>query len=149
MRQASRAIVVKDNQLLVMQRNKFGHEYCALIGGSIDPGESPEQTLYREVQEETTVSIANHRLVIIEDAGEMYGIQYIYLCDYVGGEPQLALDSPEAEITALGKNLYQPAWLPLDQLETANLLPKELKQAVIDGLKNGFPEQPIKLTIQD
>ena len=40
-----RAIVVKENKLLVMHRNKFGHEYDTLVGGGIDVGETPEQAL--------------------------------------------------------------------------------------------------------
>ena len=79
MRYASRAVVIKDNQLLLMHRNKFGMEYYALVGGGVDPGETPEQALYREVTEEASITIANERLVILEDAGKMYGIQYIYL----------------------------------------------------------------------
>lgn len=147
MRTASRAIVVKDSQLLVMHRNKFGHEYYALVGGGVDFGENAEQALYREVREEASIEIANPRLVIIEDAGSIFGIQYIYLCDYVSGEPQLAADSIEAKITADGKNLYTPMWQPVSELPTLNLLPAELKDALTAGLRDGFPEQPIQLKI--
>ena len=149
MRTTARAIVVKDNQLLVMHRHKFGQEYYALIGGGVDFGETPEQTLYREVAEEASLQISNHRLVIIEDAGAIYGRQYIYLCDYVSGEPQLAADSMEAQITAGGQNLYQPLWLPLDQLPEINLLPKELKAMLLEYLPKGWPAEPLQLSIPD
>lgn len=149
MRQAVRAIVVKDNQLLVMHRNKFGHQYYALVGGAIDIGENQLQTLQRELQEEAGITVSNPRLVIAEDAGNMYGMQYIYLCDYAGGEPTLSPDSTEAKISAAGTNLYTPMWLPLSDLPAANLLPAELKEAVIAGLKNGFPDQPLQITVRD
>lgn len=149
MRQTVRAIVVRDNSLLVMHRNKFGLEYYSLPGGAMDMGEEQLQTLHRELDEETSIQIINPRLVIVEDAGDMYGMQYIYLCDYVSGEPVLRPDSEEAKINALGSNLYTPQWLPLSGLPQANLLPKELKQAVIEGLAKGFPETPLQLKIQD
>ena len=149
MRYASRAVVIKDNQLLLMHRNKFGMEYYALVGGGVDPGETPEQALYREVTEEASITIANERLVILEDAGKMYGIQYIYLCDYVSGEPVLHPASIEQAITADGKNLYTPLWLPLDKLPDVTLLPAELKATILDCLKHGWPTEPIKLTIRD
>ncbi len=148
MRQAVRAIVIKDDHLLVMKRNKFGHEYYSLVGGGIDMGETAEQSLYREVAEETGISIANHRLVIVEDAGSMYGIQHIYQCDYVSGEPALAPDSAEALIQAAGQNLFQPMWLPLADLPTANLLPIELKELLLANLANNFANAPIALTIR-
>ncbi len=147
MRTAVRAIVVKDNHLLVMYRNKFGQEYYALVGGGVDLGESNEQALHRELQEESGITVQNLRLVIVEDAGEMFGVQYIYRCDYVSGEPALSPDSEEAKISALGQNLYQPLWLPIADLSATNLLPAELKLAVINGLKNGFPDTPLSLTI--
>lgn len=149
MRQAVRAIVVKDNQLLVMDRDKFGVKYCSLVGGGVDAGETIEQALLREMFEETGVTISEPRLVIIEDAGQIFGRQYIFLCKYVSGEPALHADSEEAKIHALGENLHQPKWLPLSELPSANLLPKELKQLLIDCLANGFPAEPIQLTIQD
>ncbi|HVX24549.1 MAG TPA: NUDIX domain-containing protein [Candidatus Saccharimonadales bacterium] len=148
MRTAARAIIDKDGQLLVMHRNKFGQEYYALIGGGVDFGEAPEQALLREIHEEASLTIANPRLVIIEDAGPIYGRQYIYTCDYVSGEPQLSPDSDEAKISAAGQNTYEPRWLPVDALATTNLLPVELKEALVDGLANGWPEQPIELTIR-
>lgn len=147
MRQAVRAIVIKDQQLLVMHRNKFGQQFYALVGGGVDYGESPEQALYREVAEETGLQIANPRLVIIEDAGNVFGMQYIYSCDYVAGEPSLAPDSAEAMIHAAGKNLYTPMWLPLVDLPAVSLLPKELQAVLVQHCTTGWPNQPIELLI--
>jgi ADP-ribose pyrophosphatase YjhB (NUDIX family) len=148
MRTTARAIVVNGDKLLVMYRNKFGHEYYSLVGGGVDVGETPEQTLYREVTEETSLAISNHRLVIIENAGSMYGMQYIFLCNYVSGEPVLSEGSMEEKINANGKNLFKPMWLPITDLPNTKLLPSELKQALINGLTNGFPDQPLTLNIE-
>ncbi|HTB48485.1 MAG TPA: NUDIX domain-containing protein [Verrucomicrobiae bacterium] len=149
MRQSVRAIVLKDDALLVMRRDKFGQEFYALVGGGVDVGETLEQALHREIKEETGLTVSNPRLVIIEDAGKFFGMQHIYVCDYVSGEPALAPDSEEAKITALGQNLYQPLWLPLQDLPHTELRPAELKQALLGMLPDKFPEQPLQLTIPD
>ena len=148
MRQAIRAIVVKDGQLLVMHRNKFGNEYYALVGGAIRMGENHQQTLTRELREESSVTVANPRLVIVEQAGPIFGVHFIYLCEYTGGEPQLSPDSEEAKITAMGKNIYTPMWLPISELPDKVFPPNELKQILINGLQNGFPAEPLQLTVQ-
>ena len=55
MRTAVRAIIIKDNNLLVMHRNKFGNEYLTLVGGGVELNETKEQALVREVIEETSI----------------------------------------------------------------------------------------------
>ena len=138
MRKAVRAIIVKDDQLLVIKRNKFGSEYYTLPGGKIDMGETAEAAIAREVREECSVEISNLRLVIVEEAGDPYGTQYIYKGDYVGGEPKLDPASTEAAIHAMGQNLYIPMWLPLSDLPQTSLVSIELRQCMLEGLKNDF-----------
>lgn len=142
MRQAVRAIIIHDSKLLVMHRNKFGKEYDTLPGGNIEVGETPEQALAREIDEETTVLYKNPRLVFIEEAGMPYGTQLIFLCEFVSGAPTLRHDSEEEYINKLGKNLYQPGWLALSDLETRPFLSERLKRDIIAGVKNGFPTSP-------
>lgn len=149
MRKSVRAIVVKDDALLVMRRNKFGQEYYSLVGGGIDFGETPEEALHRELAEEASLKVDNLRLVIVQESGEKFGIQYIYTCDYLSGEPALSPESEEAKIHAEGHNLYQPLWLPLGEASEANILPQELKAVVLKGLKKGFAPEPLRLTIQE
>lgn len=142
MRRAVRAIVIKDNNLLVMHRNKFGQEYDTLPGGGVEIGESPEQALVREVAEETSIQIRLERLVFVEEAGDPFGTQLIYLCEYQSGEPALNEHSEEAQINKLGQNLYEPRWVDLSKLSTMPFVSERLKQAVLTAVANGFPEQP-------
>ncbi len=145
MKQAVRAIIMHDKKLLVMHRDKFGMKYTVLIGGGIDMGESIEQALYREVREETGVVIQNPRLVFIEEAGPPYGTQYVFLCDYVSGEPQLSEDSGEVILNREGHNLYTPAWLPLSDLPKTAFRSDVLKRELLRGIEHGFPSTPKKL----
>jgi 8-oxo-dGTP diphosphatase len=146
MRKAVRAIIIHENKLLVMHRNKFGQEYYTLVGGGIDFGETATQALDREIMEESGVVFNNPRLVYVQEAGDPYGTQYVYLCDYVSGQPELNPASAEAEINKLGQNIYKPLWLELDKLPDTRFVAEVLKQAIIDGLKHGFPAQPVALS---
>src|SRR6185437_14732392 len=141
MKKAVRAIVFKDNQLLVMKRNKFGKKYCTLPGGGVDMGEAEEHALRRELAEETGLNLGDARLVFIEQAGEPYGTQYIYLVDYLGGEPVLNPASDEAGINTLGQNIYEPGWLPLEELPMTPFISERLKLAILKCVKEGFPDK--------
>lgn len=149
MRQTARALVIEGNKILLMKRNKFGHEYYALLGGAIEADEKPAETVIREVKEEASIDISEPRLVIIEDAGEVFGVQYIFLCKYLSGEPMLSPDSPEAKINAMGKNLYEPVWVSIDDLKTIRMLPKELQDLIVKFYEEGFPDQPVDLKIEN
>lgn len=142
MRKAVRAVVVKDDALLVMHRNKFGEEYYTLVGGGIGVGETPEQAILREAREEANLQLANPRLVYVEEAGDPYGNQYIYLCDYVSGDIALPPESTEAKIHALGANLYEPTWLPISKLATTPFVSETLKHILVTAFTKGFPQQP-------
>lgn len=142
MRRAVRAIVIKDDQLLVMHRNKFGKEYDTLPGGNIEIGETPEQALMREVGEETQLKIENPHLVFIEHAGDPYGDQHIFVCDYKQGEPKLMPGSEEELISRMGQNLYKPGWIKLSDLPNLPFLSENLKNKILGAVKNGWPKAP-------
>jgi ADP-ribose pyrophosphatase YjhB (NUDIX family) len=145
MRQAVRAIVVRNGYLLVMHRNRFGQQYYTLPGGATMANEQHEHALLRHLKEETDISILNPRLVIAEDAGDPYGMQYMYLCQYLRGEPRLDPQSEEAKISALGENLYSPQWLPLYSLASVPFKSETLKRALIEGLARGFPQDGLTI----
>lgn len=145
MRRAVRAIIINNDKLLVMHRNKFGQEYDTLPGGNIEIGETTEQALHREVGEETQVQFGNPRLVILEHAGDPYGDQYIYLCDYISGEPVLHPDSMEMQINKMGQNLYEPRWVSFAELPQKPFLSEKLKATLLDLYPDKWPEKVIEI----
>ncbi len=66
MQERACAIVIEEGCILLMHRLKAGAEYYTVIGGKIEPGETPEQACLREVLEETglTVEIFAERSVL-------------------------------------------------------------------------------------
>lgn len=140
-RDAARAIVIRDNSLLVMKRNKFGEEYYTLLGGGIEQGEDAEMALRRELREESGLEVGYMRLLFIESASEKYGRQFIFLCDYIGGEPLVSDGSEEALSNSEGQNTYEPMWLPLSELPNVVFRASVVQQAILDGLEKGWPKE--------
>lgn len=141
-RQSVRAIVLNSDKLLAMKRNKFGQQYYTLIGGGIDVGEDAETALRRELREETGLEVGAVRLVFVEDGGDLFGMQFVYTCEYLGGEPALQPEAEEAKITAMGQNIYEPMWLPVGDITEVPFRSRSVAEAVLNGVQHGFPESP-------
>jgi ADP-ribose pyrophosphatase YjhB (NUDIX family) len=146
MGKAARAIIVENNNLLVMHRNKQGSQYYTLVGGRAAEGESLEHALVREVKEETGLDVTNARLVFTEMHPEPYNEQYIYICQ-IGPHTDVVIQesSEEAGMNKIGINMHRPLWVNIKALDRLAFRTPQLQEAIIKGLKKGWPKEPTKL----
>lgn len=146
MGKAVRAIIIENGKTLLMHRNKYGSQYYTLVGGRVDGSETLEQTLVREIREETGLTVTAARLVYYEQHPEPYNEQYIYLCE-VAPHAGVAIqdDSEEAVMNQYDMNTHQPVWVPIASFEHIPLRTPPLHEALMKAFKKGFPKEPIKL----
>ena len=95
--------------LLIMHRkNDSGRSYWVIPGGGIEAGESEEECVQREMQEETNLEVSVERL-LIDEPGHPDGVykrRKTYLCRIISGqaspgyepEPEAAADYSIAEV---------------------------------------------------
>lgn len=126
MQERACAIVIEEGCILLMHRLKAGAEYYTVIGGKIEPGETPEQACLREVLEETGLTVEIVReFAVLETLGRT---EHYFLVKRLSGE--LCLGGPEIERQSEA-NSYEPMWVPLDRLSEYRLLPEELKDMLL------------------
>lgn len=83
------AIVVDHHILLIKHReHRTGRAYWVMPGGGIDSGETEEECVRREMQEETNLDVRVISLLLNEPAlpGNLYQQYKTYLCEPVTGE---------------------------------------------------------------
>ena len=89
MLEVTAAIIRKDNRILICQRP--ANKSCGLLwefpGGKIEPGETGEQCIIRECQEELGVTLQVHKEVIdvVCEYPDRAVHLHFYLCDIVAG----------------------------------------------------------------
>jgi mutator protein MutT len=108
------AILGKDKKILICQRKKNGRYGLKweFPGGKLEPGESVEQCLRRELQEELLLTIHSIEHIKTEAAyyedGGMFNVSYCFVSGY-DGEPQ--------------NNVFeQIRWVTLDELKQTDML---------------------------
>lgn len=122
MRKCARAIIFNEqHRLLVFERERQHglfqklHRYYSIPGGGMEPGETPEQAVVRELREEMLVDIVPE-ILLIHQIDEPDGRENFYfLAHIVTGSPIFNLASEEAvRSRPFLKNTYKIAWSDLD-----------------------------------
>ena len=85
-------------------------------GGKLEPGESPEQCIVREIKEELATQIKAEKLigVVDYDYPDFHLTMHCILCSVIFGD--LKLLEHEAARWLNKDNLYDVEWLPADKL---------------------------------
>jgi len=109
------AIIRKDNKVFATQRG-YGpwKDWWEFPGGKMEPGETPEVALVREIEEElsTQISVDKFLYTVDYDYPQFHLTMHCYMCSL--------------ECEALHLNEHEAArWLGADELRSVNWLPAD------------------------
>lgn len=138
----ARAVVYNaESQLLLMERRKEGRHYFTLSGGHVEPGETAEQAVVREVLEETGITIEVTRL-LYKSIDIYHQDQHIFLCRYISGQPALPEQSPEYIIDQRLSQLHRPGWFSVDALIGQQVFPLGLLEFLAEDKLLNYQHNP-------
>jgi ADP-ribose pyrophosphatase YjhB (NUDIX family) len=125
------ALIIHDGKLVLIRRQKQGHEYYVLPGGSIEVDETPAVACIREVQEETgLIGTASTYLCTWSNQGRA---EHYFLVRVKGGK--LVLGGPERDRSTVD-NQYTPLWIEPAQIKTLNLQPPAVHDLILRHLQD-------------
>lgn len=142
----SAGIVLHDDKILLMHRRNQGKEYYTFPGGGIELHETPEETVIRELMEETSIAVVPTRLLyeVLWDSGTP---QSFFLCSYQSGTPSLG-EYMEKETMRVGPDqYYNPLWIETACLANLLLYPLEIRDRLIEDLKSDFAVEKVTLEL--
>jgi 8-oxo-dGTP pyrophosphatase MutT (NUDIX family)/predicted kinase len=119
------AVVVQHGRVLVVRRRARGRQYTVLPGGGLEPGESSEQAVLRELFEETTLTARVQRQLWRawhRDREATY-----FLMTDVRGVPTLSGEEARLHGPA---NSYELTWVGPDGVAASDLQPTEIRELV-------------------
>ncbi len=138
------AIVIHNKNILLIERMNDGQHYWVMPGGGVEVNETIEEAVIREVLEETSLEVEIVKKLYIHMYNSAHmgrGDQYFFLCSYVSGDPRLGNSNEKVEMDS-GRQYYKPQWVPLQSLDTLLLYPLEIRDWLIEDLKNNFKDTP-------
>lgn len=136
LRLTARAIIVNDNHLLIC--NVKERSYTYLPGGEVNPGESIKDALKREIDEELKkvvdikkyVGYIDQQFVLNEE--KIHEITHLFMTKLVN------IDTTEQLETY--NEVPSVRWVPINQLEGANLMPKIIQTTIPKLFKNLYSD---------
>ena len=123
------AIIIKDGQVFATQRG-YGEwkGWWEFPGGKMEPGESPQEALKREIREELEAEITVGQLLetVEWDYPAFHLTMHCYWCHITEGTPQLLEHKSARWLSA--QELHDVEWLPAD-IEVVNAIQQVLTTA--------------------
>jgi len=137
-RNAARALIVRDDRILLLRKLGYSDgERFALPGGGQDPGETLQQALLRECEEEIGTQVQVHDLIHVADYCKVrdtdppsirHLVEFLFRCEVPDNYAPVNGEHPD-------KHQVEVVWARLDALPDMPLFPRSL--AVFLGQRYG------------
>lgn len=125
-RETARGVILQDSRLLLIRRTRQNSEgsidnWLSIPGGGLDPGETPEQAVVREMKEELGIDVDIKSLLAVQDVPSDESRHYYFLCTIRSGEPHIQEESEEyGRMQGKIPNTYAIEWTHENSPELLN-----------------------------
>ena len=117
--------IIKDSERIFATQRGYGEQkdFWEFPGGKMEPGETPEQALARELKEELAidVNVGEFLCTVEHDYPAFHLTMHCYFCTIAGGKTPELLEHEAAK------------WLAPAELHSVNWLPADIK--VVEALE--------------
>ncbi len=131
-----RGILTKGSKVVLIHRKKeqqngIIRDYYVIPGGKQESGETDEETLIREMNEELGVTVKMKEKVIDFYSEYNDSIQKFYSCEYISGKLGTGT-GPEFTNKEQYVGTFDIELINFDEIKNINLVPKEIKNILVD-----------------
>lgn len=122
-RVSARAIILQNNKVLLIYREKGGESYYSIPGGKNELNETLEATVIREVLEETCIYVKPLKFLGKFEHTDKKKEQNLFLCEYLNGTPKLGDSVEMAKMSKDPTNYYRPEWVDMSLIFDLKIRP--------------------------
>lgn len=133
-----RAIIPLGEGLIFMHRIRMINgklcEYYPTPGGGVEPGETLDEALNREIKEELGIKVKIIREIY--KFNDNVSTQHIFLCEYMEGTFATGTGPEFSDAAYKESGKYIPEIVKFDDLSKINIVPIEFKNQLLKDLEN-------------
>ncbi|MGB4594480.1 MAG: NUDIX domain-containing protein [Anaerolineaceae bacterium] len=142
-RNSAKAIIIRDNHLLVIRKTSSEGGYAVVPGGGQKKSETLAQALKRECLEEINSKVKVGELIFLREyfsdnhefaneAAHVHQVEFYFACS-------IKDDNVPCQGLIPDPGQIEIVWVPIDQLDSINLYPKAIIPIIQSGLPAGHP----------
>jgi 8-oxo-dGTP pyrophosphatase MutT (NUDIX family) len=143
MRTRAVALLIQNDTIAVMERHRNGRHYFTFPGGGMDEGETPQQAVIREVEEELGLQVRVTRFV-----AEVWfngNRQVYFLVEQTGGTFGTGSGEEFSSGYDATHGTYHPMFMPIADLLSNPVVPVEVAELVTTFRADGWPQELITI----
>jgi len=148
MRVRAGIVLIKDDEVALIERHRAGLDYFVFPGGGVDAGETPEQAAIRETMEELGIEVAIKQKVAEIQLGQK-SRQVYFLVEYISGEfgTGTGEEFTDSDPNDPDEGIYVPIWMPIAELPRyTNIYPVDVSKLVVRSVREGWRKKPLVVT---
>ena len=131
---ATRAIILFEEKIVLMYRERQGRVYYTFPGGGLETNETEEEGVKREVFEEYGIDIEPIKKVYVYESER--SVEHFFVCDWVGGK--FGTGQGEEYDGNQTNGLYVPTMVKIGEVPNIPLMPPEVAKMFYDDyIQNG------------
>ncbi len=137
----ARAIIIKEDKLLSMYRERDGRIFYTFPGGGMEGQESEEDCVKREVFEEFGIVVKPIKKLYTYESQN--SIEHFYLADWISGE----FGSGEGEEFDENRNngVYIPKLIKIEDIPNLPLMPPEVANVFYEDYTKNINRDKVKV----
>lgn len=129
MRNRAAAVIICEDKVALLRRNKGHGNYYVFAGGGIEHGETAEQAAIRETFEELGVHV---KVIELLTTVPFNGTQYYFTAQIISGEFGTGKGEEFTKSTIEG-GTYEAVWIPLTKINELDVRPIEVVRILMDN----------------
>jgi 8-oxo-dGTP diphosphatase len=137
-------ILIENDRIALIERNRSGRYFFVFPGGKVKTSETPVESAAREAEEELGLKVEIG--LMVAEVWYREAPQYYFLAEKTGGQFGNGTGSEMSSTPDSKKGSHHPIWMEIKKITSQPVLPKIMAEFVWKSYNEGWQVKPLLVT---